>query len=212
MLGRRFSPRIRGIQKQRIYRIDQDKDYGALTPLIKSRNRLVHSDWITDQWDKMGQFYFSLESGHSTASTALKRLSGYTGKNHFYRANRELGRVFKTEHILRIMSDPLARQQTRRGLLKSEEMNALARQVAYGKQGKITARDIQAQRNTSSCLTLIMACIIYWQAKEIGRVIQECDPQAANIDLSLLGHISPIGWENVILYGEYVLNRSLVRS
>ncbi len=32
---------------------------------------------------------------------------------------------------------------------------------AEGKQGKITARDLQAQRNTSSCLTLIMACIIY---------------------------------------------------
>jgi hypothetical protein len=25
-------------------------------------------------------------------------------------------------------------------------------------------------------------------------------------------HISPIGWENIILYGEYVLNRNLVRS
>jgi TnpA family transposase len=109
------------------------------------------------------------------------------------------------------MSDPLARQQTRRGLLKSEEMNALARQVAYGKQGKITARDIQAQRNTSSCLTLIMAAIIYWQAKEISRVIQECDPSGSQVDLSLLKHISPIGWENVILYGEYVLNRNLIQ-
>ena len=155
MLGRRFSPRIRGIQKQRIYRIDQEKDYGALTPLIIRKDRLIHLNWITDEWDKMGHFYASLESGHTTASTALKRLAGFTGKNHFYRANRELGRIFKTEHILRIMSDPLARQQTRRGLLKSEEMNALARQVAYGKQGKITARDLQAQRNTSSCLTLI---------------------------------------------------------
>lgn len=159
----------------------------------------------------MGQFYASLENGHATASTALKQLAGYSGKNHFYRANRELGRVFKTEHILRIMSDPLARQQTRRGLLKSKEMNALARQVAYGKQGKITARDIQAQRNTSSCLTLIMACIIYWQAKEISRVIQECDPSDAQVDLSLLKHISPIGWENVILYGEYVLNHNLIQ-
>ena len=109
------------------------------------------------------------------------------------------------------MSDPLARQQTRRGLLKSEEMNAFARQVAYGKQGKITARDLQAQRNTSSCLTLIMACIIYWQAKEISRVIQECNLQDAKIDISLSKHISPIGWENVILYGEYILNRSLIQ-
>jgi len=58
-------------------------------------------------------------------------------------------------------------------LLKGEEIHALARQVAYGKQGTITARDLEGQRNTSSCLTLIMACIIYWQAKEISRVIQE---------------------------------------
>ena len=44
----------------------------------------------------MGHFYASLESGHTTASVALKRLNGYSGKNHFYRANRELGRIFKT--------------------------------------------------------------------------------------------------------------------
>ena len=149
LLGRRFSPRIRGIQKQRIYRIDLEKDYGALLPLVKPRDRVIHLDWITDQWDRMGHFYASLESGHTAASTGLKRLAGYTGKNHFYRANRELGRVFKTEHILRVMSDPLARQQIRRGLLKSEEMHALARQVAYGKQGKISARDLQAQLNTT---------------------------------------------------------------
>lgn len=42
-------------------------------------------------------------------------------------------------------------------------------------------------------------------------MIQEGDPQAAKVDLELLEHVSPIGWENVILYGEYVLNRGLVR-
>ena len=110
------------------------------------------------------------------------------------------------------MSDPVTRQRVRRGLLKGEEIHALARQVAYGKQGQVTARDLEGQRNTSSCLTLVMACIIYWQAKEINRVIQECDPEGANVDLSLIEHLSPIGWENVILYGEYVLNRDLVRQ
>ncbi len=73
-----------------------------------------------------------------------KHLAGYTGKNHFFRANRELGRVFKTEYNLRFMSDPLARQQTRRGLLKNEELHDLVRQVANGKQGKIADRDHQA--------------------------------------------------------------------
>jgi hypothetical protein len=65
--------------------------------------------------------------------------------------------------------------------------------------------------NACSCLTLILACIIYWQAKEIDRVLNECDPQGSGINLSLLKHISPIEWDNVILYGEYVLNRDLIR-
>jgi TnpA family transposase len=211
MLGRHFAPRIRGLQHQRIYRIDPDKDYGPLKPLVDSWDRTIHLDWICEQWDRMGQFYASLESGHTTASTALKRLVAYSGKNHFYRANRELGRIFKTEYILQFMSDPLVRQRVRRGLLKGEAIHALARQVAYGKQGKITTRDLQAQKNTSSCLTLLMACIIYWQAKEINRVILEGEPERAGIDLTLLEHISPIGWENVILYGEYILNRNLVK-
>jgi TnpA family transposase len=212
MLGRLFAPRIRGLKHQRIYRIDPDKDYGPLSVLVGRRDRTIHLDWICEQWDRMGQFYASLERGHATASTALKRLAAYSGKNQFYRANRELGRVFKTEYILQYMSDPHVRQRVRRGLLKGEELHALARQVAYGKQGKLSVRDLQEQRNTSSCLTLIMACIIYWQAKEINRVIQECEPEKAGIDLTLLGHISPIGWDNVLLYGEYVLDRELVQS
>lgn len=211
MLGRRFSPRIRGLHKQRIYRIDKNKDYGALAPLLDRRDRTIYMDWIMDQWDRMGHFYASLECGHATASTAMKRLNSFTGKNHFYRANRELGRVFKTEHILQYMSDKTLRQRTRKGLLKGEQLHALARDLNYGKRGRISNRDIQEQRNSCSCLTLILACIIYWQAKEINRVVLECAPESNGIDLKLIEHISPITWDNVILYGEYVLNRGLIK-
>ena len=36
MLGRRFCPRIRSVQHQRLYRIDRDRDYGILTDLVAS--------------------------------------------------------------------------------------------------------------------------------------------------------------------------------
>jgi hypothetical protein len=65
--------------------------------------------------------------------------------------------------------------------------------------------------NSCSCLTLILAGIIYWQAREIDRVLNECDPMNNGINVSLLEHISPIEWDNMILYGEYVLNRDLIR-
>jgi len=167
--------------------------------------------WIVEQWDKMGQFYASLEKGHATASTALKRLVGFSEKNHFYRANRELGRIFKTENILEYMSDPLLRKNRRRGLLKGEQIHQLARDLAYGKRGKVSAKDIQEQKNTCSCMTLILANIIYWQAKEIKRVIEKFSHEIDPFCLTMLPHISPIAWDNVLLYGEYILDKKLIR-
>jgi hypothetical protein len=32
------------------------------------------------------------------------------------------------------------------------------------------------------------------------------------IDLSLLEHVSPIEWDHVVLYGQYILDRKLVRQ
>lgn len=109
------------------------------------------------------------------------------------------------------MSEPELRGRIRRGLLKVEQLHALARDVFYGRRGQINARELWEQANTCSCLTLILACIIYWQAKEIGRILSEGTPQDDGVDVSLLEHISPIGWHNVVLYGQYILDRKLVR-
>ena len=211
MLGRRFCPRIRGLQDQRIYRIDSDGDYGALASLVSRADHTIDTQVITEQWDRMGQFYASLASGHTTASVALRRLAAYSAKNRFYRANRELGRVFKTEFILHYMSEPQLRTRIRRGLLKVEQLHALARDVYYGRRGRINARELHEQMNSCSCLTLILASIIYWQAREITRVLHCCDPEGNGIDAALLEHISPIEWDNVILYGQYIIDPNLVR-
>jgi TnpA family transposase len=211
MLGRRLNPRIKNVKHQRIYRIDTTKNYSSLGSLLDNKKNTIHMDWIVEQWDRMGQFYASFESGQTTASVAMKRLASFTGKNNFYRANREFGRVIKTENILNHMCDPVLRRKRQRGLLKGEQMHQLARNIAYGKRGKITARDLQGQKITCNCLTLLMACIIYWQAKEIMRVIKECNPELAGIDLRMLEHISPAEWDNLILYGEYIIRKYLIK-
>jgi hypothetical protein len=152
-----------------------------------------------------------LAAGHATASVALKRLASCTSKNHFYRANRDLGRVFKTEFLLSYLSEPQLRARVRRGLLKVEQLHALARDVYYGRRGKINARELHEQMNSCSNLTLILACVIYWQAKEISRVVRCCNPENDQIDVSMLEHVSPIEWDNVILYGQYILDPGRIR-
>jgi TnpA family transposase len=210
MLGKSFCPRIKNIQDQWIYKI-RDADYSSLNPLLKGAKHMIQMEPIVDQWDRMGQFYASLEVGHVTASTALRRLTGYTEKNLFYRANLNLGRVFKTEHILLWMADPFRRKRARKGLLKTEQVHQLARDITYGNRGRFKGKSLEEINSSGNCTALLITAITYWQAKEISRVITEHDPDAAGINISLLSHISPIEWSNVILYGEYKLKRELVR-
>jgi Tn3 transposase DDE domain len=65
--------------------------------------------------------------------------------------------------------------------------------------------------NSYSCLKLILACVIYWEAKEISRVVRWCQAEDDEIDVALLEHVSPIEWDNVILYGQYVLDHAQFR-
>ena len=211
MLGRRFCPRIKGLQRQRIYRIDRERDYGPLNPLVGHANRTIDINVIAEEWDRLGQLFASLEEGHATASVVLKRLAGYSGKNRIYRASRELGRVFKTEFILSYLSKPELRSRVRKRLLKVEQLHSLSRDVFYGRRGRIKPRELWEQMNSCSCLTLVVSCIIYWQAREMSRAIRHGDPESEGIDLSMLKHVSPIEWSNVILYGTYKLNRSRIR-
>ena len=48
--------------------------------------------------------------------------------------------------------------------------------------------------NACSCLTLILACIVYWQAREISRLAAAPD---FPFDPDLLRHVSPIEWKNI---------------
>jgi TnpA family transposase len=211
MLGKSFCPRIKNIKDQWLYKINAEKDYGSLNRLLKGARHTINMEPIVDQWDRMGHFYASLEAGHVTASTALKRLTGHTEKNLFYKANLNLGRVLKTEHILLWMADPLRRKRTRKGLLKNEQVHQLARDITYGNRGRFKGKSLEDINSSGNCTALIIAAITYWQVKEISRVIKEHDPEKAGVDLSLLASISPIEWSNVILYGEYKLNRDLVK-
>ena len=167
--------------------------------MLRRGPRSVNFRLIAEQWERIGQFYAAFPAGHATASAALQRLNRFQASNRFYAANRELGRALKTEFLLQYMSEPQLRAKVRRGLLKGEQLHALARAVYYGQRGRISAREVYDQMNACSCLTLILACIVYWQAREISRIAAASD---FPFDPEFIARVSPIEWKNVILFGE----------
>jgi len=211
MLGRRFCPRIKNHSSQKIYKIDPDRDYGSFASFLKSSQTTIDPQFIAKHWDEMGRFYASLEAGHTTASVALKRLVARNRKNHFHRANQDFGRIIKTEFLLDYLSQPSLRKRIRHGLLKVEQLHQLARDIFFAKRGRISAQEIHEQLNSCSCLTLIAAAIIYWQAREMAELLKNPSEEISAIDPKLISHISPISWDNVVLYGQYHLNPKLVR-
>ena len=199
MIGMRFCLRIRGLHRQCIYCADPARDHGVLQPVLRRGPRSVNFRLIAEQWERIGQFYAAFPAGHATASAALQRLNRFQASNRFYAANREFGRALKTEFLLQYMSEPQLRAKVRRGLLKGEQLHALARAVYYGQRGRISAREVYDQMNACSCLTLILACIVYWQAREISRIAAAPD---FPFDPEFIARVSPIEWKNVILFGE----------
>lgn len=141
----------------------------------------------------------------------MKRVVAFGESNHFYRAVRELGRALKTEFVLDHVGHAELRRRVRRGLLKSEKLHALARAAFYGKRGRADAQDFRRQASTASCLTRILACVVYWQIRETERVVAEANGDLDAPDFGLPAHVSPIQRDNATLYGAYDLRCELVQ-
>ena len=77
-------------------------------------------------------------------------------------------------------------------------LEADRREIA-SRWGSISASEVYDQVNTCSCLTLILASIVYWQARGVSRITAAPD---FPFDPALLCHVSSIEWKSVILYGE----------
>ncbi len=60
------------------------------------------------------------------------------------------------------------------------------------------------------CLTLILACVIYWQAKELDQLVNSVEFKEMGFDPELIQHISSVDWDNVVLYGEYIIDKALI--
>ena len=77
---------------------------------------------------------------------AYRRLK-YVSDWRLVEENQRAALALKTEFVLQYMSEPKLRAKVRRGLLKVEQLHALARTVYYGQRGRISAREVYDQMN-----------------------------------------------------------------
>ena len=117
-------PRIRDLKDQQLYRIDKTFDYGIFSPLLNKRAII---EIVQEQWESMLHVALSLKQRTVPAHVVVQRLTSSYPSDRLSKAFTNLGRIIKTQYILRYLTDPELRRTVQRQLNKGEYRHKLPR-------------------------------------------------------------------------------------
>ena len=143
----------------------------------------------------------SLKFGEATASLIVGKWSAASRQNTLAAALKEWGRMRRTIHAARYLSDPVYRRKISRQLNKGESLRALRRDLHYAQQGTIVRLHLQDQTEQAWCLTLLTNSVICWTTEYYGMGIGELRGQGRDVPDELLSFIAPGHRENINFFG-----------
>jgi TnpA family transposase len=202
LLGYEFMPRIRDLKDQQLYRTNKDFDYGILTPLL---NKTANIDIVVEQWVEMLRVALSLKQRTVPAHIVVQRLMNSFPSDRLSKAFTHLGRLIKTQYILRYLTDPVLRRMVQRQLNKGEYRHKLPRRIFFDKQGEFTTGDYEEIMNKASCLSLVSNAVLYWNTIKINDIVENLRQQGEEIDNETLSHISLLPYKHVLPHGTYFI-------
>jgi len=202
LLGFYFMPRIRDLKDQQLYRIDRFVDYGVFTPLL---TKTADLSIVEEQWDEMLRVALSLKQRIAPAHVIVQRLTNSFPADRLAKALTNLGRIIKTQYILRYLTDRDLRQTVQLQLNKGEYRHKLPRRIFFADQGEFTTGDYEEIMNKASCLSLVSNAILYWNTIKINDIVENLRAQGEEIDKETLSHISLLPFRHVVPNGTYFI-------
>ena len=200
LLGFYFMPRIRDLKKQQLYKINKDYNGGKFSTLLK---KSVNLNLIAEQWDAMIRVAVSLKNKTAPAHIIVQRLMSSSPSDRLSQAFTHLGRIIKTQYIIRYISDPELRRNVRIQLNKGEYRHKLPRWIFFANQGIFTTSDFEEIMNKASYLSLVSNSILYWNSVKIEKIIDQLKSQNEEINDEVLVHISLLPYKHVLPQGTY---------
>ena len=202
LLGFYFMPRIRDLKDQQLYRLDRFVDYGVFTPLLTKTADLTI---VEEQWEEMLRVALSLKQRTAPAHVIVQRLTNSFPADRLAKAFTNLGRIIKTQYILRYLTDRDLRQTVQLQLNKGEYRHKLPRRIFFADQGEFTTGDYEEIMNKASCLSLVSNAILYWNTLQINAIVENLRAQGEEIDKDTLSHISLLPFRHVVPNGMYFI-------
>lgn len=202
LVGKVLTPRMRDLGRITMLRVDTPAATSALYPhagpLLADR---WNEDLICQCYPDLLRLGGSLKFGEATASLIVGKWSAASRQNTLAAALKEWGRMRRTIHAARYLSDPVYRRKISRQLNKGESLHALRRDLHYAQQGTIVRPHLQDQTEQAWCLTILTNAVITWTTEYYGMAIKELRAQGREVPDELLSFIAPGHRENINFFG-----------
>ena len=206
VLGLRFSPRIRDLSDQRLYRMEGvATSEGPRAEAFAKRllDGKINEKLILRHWDDILRVAGSLKLGYTDASLLVSRLQAKPRKSGLVRAIQEYGRLQKTLFILRYAEDLDLRKRVNRQLNKGEELGALKDFLFFANDGNIRKRLPDEQTDQALCLSLLVDAVIAWNTVYYDRILDDLRSEGYAVNEADLAHLSPVRYAHINPYGRY---------
>ena len=203
LLGITLMPRIRNWKDLTFYRPDKQTAFTHIDPLFSDT-----IDWelIKTHLPDMLRVALSIKAGRITPSTLLRKLGTYSKKNRLYQAFRELGRVLRTEFLLKYLGSAELRSIVQAATNKSEAYNGFTQWVGFGGEGTIASNDREEQRKIIKYNHLVANCVIFHNVFSLSRVLRDLEQEGYPLDPVEIACLSPYLRPHLNRFGSYALD------
>jgi TnpA family transposase len=171
-----------------------------LSPII---GKPINEEVIRQHWGDIMRLVASIREKSLKPSKILLKLGAYRQQNGLYLALGEIGRIERTLFMRDWIEHADLRMECHAGLNKGEARHSLARAVFAHSQGRIHDRSDPAQQKRAMALNLVIAAITFWNTIYMDKAASHLAQTSQLYDAKLLAHTSPLGWEHVILSGDF---------
>ena len=79
----------------------------------------------------------------------------------------------------------------------------MAREICFGRQGRLGDRGYEAQLNRASALSLVINALTVWNTRYLHAAAEELARRGRPIPEDAWTHLTPLLWEHVHLVGHY---------
>ena len=210
-LGFDLLPRIKGIQRQKLYYPSayHKNNYPNLEPVLKSA---INWQLIEENYDEYVKHVSALKTGTVDPDVLIKKFSKENYNHPVYKTLIEIGNAVKTIFLCRYLAEEDLRIEINESQNVVERLNSIMGFIFYGKLGEISTNRTKEQALAVSSLHLLQVCMVYINTLIIQELLSE--PAWANkltledkraLTPLIHAHINPYGLFPLDLYKRLII-------